>query len=105
MSLLDDYMLSHNDECDSTMGTSVMVCAGQTFNIVVNLATRTVDGDNGGLEIPVQNIATAQPKNVNNPRALLNKRCTIDGVQYRVHGVDIGTVAIHFTLTDPNESR
>jgi len=105
MSLLDDFMLSHNDECDTTMGASVMVCNGQTFNVVANLSTKTQDGDTGGLEPSVQNIVTAQPADVTTPRTLINKRCTIDGVSYRVHGVDIGTVAVHFTLIDPNESR
>lgn len=105
MSLLDDFMLSHNDECDSTMGTSVMICNGQTFNVVANLANKTLDGDLGGMEPIVQSTVTAQPGDVTNPRGLLNKRCTIDGVLFRVHGVDVGTVAVHFSLIDPNESR
>jgi hypothetical protein len=34
---------------------------------------------------------------------MLNKRCTVDGVAYRVTMVDAGKIAIHFTLGDPNE--
>ncbi len=105
MSLLDDFMLSHNDECDTTMGVSVMVCDGQTFNVVANLSTKTIDGDTGGLEPSIQNMVTAQPSDVTEPRRLINKRCTVDGASYRVHGVDVGTIAIHFSLIDPNESR
>ena len=105
MSLLDDFMLSHNDECDTTMGVSVMVCDGQTFNVVANLSTKTIDGDTGGLEPSIQNMVTAQPSDVTEPRRLINKRCTVDGTSYRVHGVDVGTIAIHFSLIDPNESR
>ena len=105
MSLLDDFMLSHNDECDTTMGVSVMVCDGQTFNVVANLSTKTIDGDTGGLEPSIQNMVTAQPSDVTEPRRLINKRCTVDGVACRVHGVDVGTIAIHFSLIDPNESR
>jgi hypothetical protein len=105
MSLLDSFMLSHNDECDTTMGVSVMVCDGQTFNVVANLSTKTIDGDTGGLEPSIQNMVTAQPSDVTEPRRLINKRCTVDGISYRVHGVDVGTIAIHFSLIDPNESR
>jgi hypothetical protein len=34
---------------------------------------------------------------------MLNKRCTVGGTAYRVSQVEIGTIAIHFTLADPNE--
>lgn len=87
------------------MGVSVMVCDGQTFNVVANLSTKTIDGDTGGLEPSIQNMVTAQPSDVTEPRRLINKRCTVDGISYRVHGVDVGTIAIHFSLIDPNESR
>ena len=82
-----------------------MVCDGQTFNVVANLSTKTIDGDTGGLEPSIQNMVTAQPSDVTEPRRLINKRCTVDGASYRVHGVDVGTIAIHFSLIDPNESR
>lgn len=103
MSLVDDFMLSHNDECDTTMGTAVMVCNGQTFNVVDNLTSKSVDGEFGGLEPQVRGVVTAQPGDVTSPLAMLNKRCTINGVAYRVSLVDQGTIGIHFTLADPNE--
>lgn len=105
MSELDDFMNSHHDACDTTMGTSSMVCEGQTFDVVANLSTNMTDGDMGGLEPNVQAMVTAQPSAVTNPKNLKNKRCTIDGVAYRVHSVDVGPVAVHFSLIDPNESR
>jgi hypothetical protein len=103
MSLVDDFMLSHNDECDTTMGTASMVCNGQTFPVVDNLASKTVEGEFGGLEPQVRGTVTAQPKDVITPLAMLNKRCTIGGVAYRVSQVEIGAIGIHFTLADPNE--
>jgi hypothetical protein len=103
MSELDDFMLSHNDECDTTMGAVSMACNGQTFNVVSNLTSKSVDGEFGGLEPQVRGIVTAQPADVTTPLAMLNKRCTVYGVAYRVSMVEVGTVAIHFTLADPNE--
>jgi hypothetical protein len=103
MSLVDDFMLAHNPESDTTMGTVTMVCNSQTFQVVDNLASKSVDGEFGGLEPQVRGTVTAQPKDVSNPKSMLNKRCTVDGVDYRVSMVDIGKIAIHFTLSDPNE--
>jgi hypothetical protein len=100
---LDNFMLAHNDECDTTMGVVSMACNGQTFNVVPNLTSKSVDGEFGGLEPQVRGIVTAQPSDVATPLAMLNKRCTVDSVAYRVSMVDAGTVAIHFTLADPNE--
>jgi len=105
MSELDDFMNAQHDACDTTMGTSSMTCDGQTFDVVANLSTNMTDGDMGGLEPNVQAMVTAQPSDVTNPRNMKNKRCTVDGVAYRVHSVDVGTVAVHFSLIDPNESR
>ena len=103
MSIVDDFLLSHNDEADTTMGVVSMVCNGQTFDVVANLASKAVDGEFGGLEPQVRGIVTAQPANVDSPLLMLNKRCTVDGTAYRISLVDVGTVAIHFTLADPNE--
>jgi len=104
MSLVDDFLLAHNDESDSTMGTEVMICQGQTFPVVSNLTGKTIDADIG-IEPQINGTVTAQPADVTSPRTLLNKRCTVGGVAYRVIGVDAGTVAIHFTLSDPSETR
>ena len=103
MSLVDDFLLSHNDECDTTMGVVSMVCNGQTFDVVDNLTSKSLEGEFGGLEAQMRGIVTAQPANVTTPLAMLNKRCTVNGVAYRVSSVDVGTVAIHFTLIDANE--
>ena len=103
MSLVDDFMLSHNDECDTSMGVVSMICNGQTFDVVSNLFSKSIDGEFGGLEPQIRGTVTAQPANVTTPLLMLNKRCTVDGTAYRVSMVDVGTVAIHFTLIDPNE--
>jgi hypothetical protein len=103
MSLVDDFMKAHDDECDATMGTVVMTCNGQTFNVVSNLASKAVDGEFGGLEPQIRGIVTAQAADVTSPMTLLNKRCTVDGISYRITLVDSGKIAVHFTLSDPNE--
>jgi len=105
VSLIDDFLLAGNDEVDSLCGTVEMVCNGQTFNVVINDSRKSYDGALGGMESVVQLIATAQPADVTSPLAMLQKRCTVDGVSYRVAEVSTGTVAVTFTLADPNESR
>lgn len=105
MGLIDDFLLAGNDEVDALCGTVTMVCAGQTFSVVINDDRKSYDGALGGMETQIQLIATAQPGDVTNPRTMLQKRCTVDGVTYRVAEVSTGTVAVTFTLADPNESR
>ena len=104
MSIVDDFLLGGNDEVDSAFGTSTMICAGQTFQVVMNDERKSYKGALGGLESDVQGVAVAQPSAVTNPRSLLQKRCTVDGVSYRIAEVATGKVAISFTLADPNES-
>jgi len=48
-------------------------------------------------------IACAQPSDVTNPKSLVNKRCTVDGSEYRINQVRAGTIAVHFILTDINK--
>jgi len=105
MGLIDDFLLAGNDEVDTLCGTVLMVCAGQTFAVVINDARKSYDGALGGMESAIQLTATAQPADVSNPRAMLQKRCTVDGVTYRVAEVSTGTVAVTFTLADPSDSR
>jgi len=102
---LDDFLNSFHDSNDSIMGTKTFVGNSQTFPVVENLASKSKDGAEGGLEPNVQNVVTAQPKHVVNPYTFVNKKCTVDGVNYRVYSVEVGTVAIHFTLIDPNAAR
>lgn len=105
MSLVDDFLNAGNDEVDATFGTVSMVVAGQTFNVVFNDERVSFEGALGGLESPVQAVATAQPSDVTSPKVLLQKRCTVDGTAYRIAEVAVGPVAVHFTLADVNESR
>lgn len=103
--MIDDFLLAGNAETDLAFGTSSMVCNGQTFSVVMNDERKSYAGALGGLESDIQATATAQPADVTNPRALLQKRCTVDGISYRIAEVVTGPVAIHFTLADVNESR
>lgn len=105
MSIIDDFMLGGNAEVDSMIGTRTMVCAGQTFSVVWNDSRKSYEGALGGLESDVQAVAVAQPKDVSNPKSLLQKRCTIDGESYRIAEVTVGNVAIHFTLAGINDAR
>ena len=105
MSLIDDFLNAGHAEVDATFGESVMVCEGQTFNVVLNDERKSYEGALGGLESDIQATATARPDAVTAPKTLLQKRCTVGGVTYRIAEVTTGPVAIHFTLADPNESR
>lgn len=105
MSLIDDFLLAGNDEVDTDFGVSTMVCNGQTFDVVMNDERKSYEGTLGGLETNIAATATAQPGDVSNPRNMLQKRCTVDGVAYRVAEVVTGPIAIHFTLADTNDSR
>lgn len=102
---VDDFLKAQDDLIDSLMGTKSMVCNGQTFNVVWNDDTKSLEGEFGGLEGDIQAVATAQTADVTSPKGLLQKRCTIDGVAYRVYQVRTGTVATHFTLTDVNDGQ
>jgi len=105
MSLVDDFLNSGGDVVDSMFGTVTMVCNGQTFSVVMNDDRKSYAGALGGLESDIQATAFAQAADVSNPRSLLQKRCTVDGVTYRVAEVSTGTVAVMFTLADASESR
>lgn len=105
MSILDDFLLAGNDEVDDTFGTKTMVCNGQTFAVVWNEERKSYDGALGGLESNIQAVAMAQPKNVSNPKEMLQKRCTVDGTAYRVAEVTVGNVAVSFTLASTSDPR
>ena len=102
---IDAFMKAQADVTDAAMGTKSMVCDGQTFNVVWNDEAKSLDGDFGGLEGDIQAVGSAQTDDVTNPKALLQKRCTVGGVAYRVHQVRTGTVATHFALSDINASK
>ena len=105
MSLVDDFLNGLHAEVDATMGTKSMVCDGQTFNVVWDDYSREDEGGLGGIEPLVSATATAQVGDVTNPAALKSKRCTVDGVDFRVQAVRVGTVAIRFDLCDPSETK
>lgn len=102
---LDAFLKSQDDRVDALMGTKSMVCNGQTFNVVWNDETKALEGDYGGLEGDIQAVAVAQTSDVTSPKEMLQKRCTVGGVSYRVLQVRTGTVATHFILGDNNNSR
>lgn len=105
MGVLDDFLISGQDEIDVLFGRSTMDCNGQTFFVVMNMSRKSYEGALGGLESQIQSVAVAQSSDVTNPKALLQKRCTIDGVTYRIAEVSAGSISVEFTLADPNESR
>ena len=103
MSLIDSFLLTGNDEIDTDFGTSTMVCNSQTFDVVMNDERKSYEGALGGMESDISATATAQPRNVSNPRGMLQKRCTVDGVAYRVGQISADTVTVKFTLEDVNQ--
>jgi hypothetical protein len=105
MSLVDDFLNAPADEVDALLGTETMVVAGQTFEVVWNDDRKSYEGALGGLESDVQAVAVAQPGDVTNAHALLQKRCTVNGKTFRIAEVAVGTVAVTFTLAGTNESR
>lgn len=105
MSEIDTFLNGGADEVDSTLGVATMSCEGQSFAVVWNDSRKSYEGALGGLESNVQAQAVAQPRFVTSPRTMLQKRCTVDGITYRVAEVSVGTCAITFTLADASESR
>ena len=105
MSGIDDFLNGGHTETDDLIGTRTMVCAGQTFAVVMPNAQKSYEGALGGLESDLQAIAEAQPGAVLNPNSMLQKRCTIDGNAFRVAIVDVSTVNIKFTLASAGDSR
>jgi hypothetical protein len=105
MSGIDDFLNGGHTEADDLIGTRTMVCAGQTFAVVMPDVQKSYEGALGGLESDQQAIAEAQPGAVINPATLLQKRCTIDGNVFRVAIVNVSTVNIKFTLASAGDSR
>jgi hypothetical protein len=102
MSEVDDFLNAGNPEIDGIFGTKTMSCNGQTFQVVWNDVRKSYDGALGGLESDIQAIAVAQPGDVTNPAALLKRKCLVDGDDFRIAEVAIGSVAISFTLSSDN---
>jgi hypothetical protein len=103
MSGIDSFLLGALDEVDLMLGTVSMTVSGQTFAVVIDDVTKSTIGDDVGLTAEFDVIACAQPADVTNPKNLVNKRCTVDGSEYRINQVRVGTIAVHFILTDINK--
>ena len=103
MSGIDSFLLGALDEVDAMLGTVLMTVSGQSFKVVIDDVTKSTTGDDVGLTAEYDVIACAQPADVTNPKSLVNKRCTLDGATYRINQVKVGTIAIHFILTDINK--
>lgn len=101
---IDSFLLAGNDEVDSSLGTVTMAVSGQTFEVVIDDVSKQTKGDDIGLMAEFALVAVAQPGDVTSPKALIDKRCTVDGVAYRIKEVKAGTVAITFMLQDPAQS-
>jgi hypothetical protein len=103
MSGIDSFLLNSLDEIDSILGTVTMTVSNQSFNVVIDDVTKSTMGDDVGLSAEYDVIACAQPSDVTDPKSLVNKRCTLDGSPYRINQVRVGTIAVHFILTDINK--
>ena len=101
---IDSFLLAGNDEVDSTFGTVTMVVSGQTFQVVIDDVSKQTKGEDIGLMGEFALIAVAQPADVTSPLTLIDKRCTVDGVAYRIKEVKAGTVSVTFSLQDPAQS-
>jgi hypothetical protein len=99
---VDSFFTVAEDEIDRMLGQETMTVGGQSFKVVWNDERKSYEGALGGLESTILAQAVAQPSDVTNPKSLLQKRATVDGVSYRVAEVTIGKVGITFTLSDPN---
>jgi len=101
MGILDDFFSTHQDAQEVLLGTKTLIVSGQSIPVVWDAVTRSKSGVLGGLDNNTLASAVAQPKNVTgDPALLLGKRATCDGRSYRVNEVEIGDVAITFTLID-----
>jgi len=105
MGQLDDFLLGGNPVLDAVFGTVTMTVASQSFQVVFNDAREGQEGAIGGLEGDVQATVTAQPRHVSIPYSLLEKRCVVDGRDYRISDVTVGKIAVHFTLSARNDSK
>jgi len=103
MSLVDDFLNSGGAIVDAALGTETMVVSGQTFEVVTDDVSKSESGEEMGLTGDYSLVAAAQPKDVSMPAELINRRCTVGGIPYRISRVRVGTVAIHFELQDPSQ--
>ena len=100
--MLDDFFATHQDAQELLLGTVTLTVAGQSIPVVWDAVTRSKSGTLGGLDNDTMASAVAQPKYVTgDPALLLGKRAAVEGRNYRIQEVEIGSVSITFTLIDP----
>ena len=100
--MLDEFFSTHQDAQEVLLGTVTMTVDGQSIPVVWDSVTKSKSGTLGGLDNNTLASAVCQPKNVTgDPKDLLGKRATVESRNYRVQEVEIGAVAITFTLIDP----
>jgi hypothetical protein len=103
---IDAFLAGGMDAIDAAFGTTPMTVGEITIPVVANGLRKSYDGALGGLESVIGGQVHAQPKNVPGlPNSYLQKRCTIDGVEFRIAEVEAGTVNVIFTLAAPEQSR
>jgi hypothetical protein len=101
---LDAFFVRHLDELDSSLGVVTMTYGNQSFSVVMDMIDSAQEGDMGGMEGDIKATVTAQTSDVASPNSILHKRVTVDGTQYRVARVAVGSVSIRFDLADVNAS-
>jgi len=101
---LDAFFVRHLDELDSALGVVTMTYGSQTFSVVIDQVDTAQEGDLGGMQGDIKASVTAQASDVSSPNGFLHKRVTVDGTQYRVARVAVGSVSVRFDLADANAS-
>lgn len=101
---LDAFFVRHLDELDYSLGVVTMTCGNQSFSVVIDQVDYATEGSLGGMEGDIKASVTAQTADVTSPNGFLHKRVIVDGTQYRVARVAVGSVSVRFDLADVNAS-
>lgn len=101
---IDAFLVRHLDELDSALGVVTMTYGSQSFSVVMDQIDSATEGDLGGMQGDIKASVTAQAADVTSPTSFLHKRVTVDGTQYRVARVAVGSVSVRFDLADVNAS-
>lgn len=102
---LNSFFDRYADKADALLGTTTMQVGGSIIPIVWDAVTKSKSGMLGGMDNDTRAVAVAQRKNVpGDPAAMLGKRATVEGKQYRIDEVETGIVNVTFTLISPNST-